>query len=141
MQFFFSILYSIKKPSFSIRVFLNIEHKYPITVIIRTVTQLAQVPFMHRVYRLHYNSIFMCKTNVCVLFTDNTCHPDYCSNGGSCSPDNYGDLICSCISEWNDALCTGKKYIYITFTKNLSQIPGFKFVICARRVFSSVTLE
>ncbi|CAC5415339.1 unnamed protein product [Mytilus coruscus] len=37
----------------------------------------------------------------------NTCHPDYCSNGGSCSQDSYGDLICSCVNDWNDALCTG----------------------------------
>ncbi|CAG2200242.1 unnamed protein product [Mytilus edulis] len=37
----------------------------------------------------------------------NSCHPDYCSNGGSCSQDSYGDLICSCVSSWRDALCTG----------------------------------
>ncbi|XP_063442604.1 uncharacterized protein LOC134722900 [Mytilus trossulus] len=37
----------------------------------------------------------------------NTCHPDYCLNGGYCSQDNNSDLICSCVGEWSDALCTG----------------------------------
>ncbi|CAG2234261.1 unnamed protein product [Mytilus edulis] len=38
--------------------------------------------------------------------TYNFCYPDYCSNGGSCSQDSYGDLVCSCIGEWNGATCT-----------------------------------
>ncbi|CAG2185090.1 unnamed protein product [Mytilus edulis] len=38
-------------------------------------------------------------------FTDNSCHPDYCLNGGSCSRDSNGDLICSCVVGWTGAKC------------------------------------
>ncbi|CAC5402793.1 unnamed protein product [Mytilus coruscus] len=40
-------------------------------------------------------------------FTDDLCYPEYCSNGGSCSHNSYGDLVCSCVSGWTGTTCTG----------------------------------
>ncbi|VDI06533.1 brain-specific angiogenesis inhibitor 3 [Mytilus galloprovincialis] len=39
--------------------------------------------------------------------TYNACqYTDYCSNGGSCSQNSFGDLSCSCVVEWIGATCT-----------------------------------
>ncbi|VDH98409.1 leucine-rich repeat-containing G protein-coupled receptor 5 [Mytilus galloprovincialis] len=38
--------------------------------------------------------------------TDYSCHPEYCSNGGSCSQNNNGDLDCSCVGGWIGKKCT-----------------------------------
>ncbi|XP_052106643.1 slit homolog 1 protein-like isoform X2 [Mytilus californianus] len=37
-----------------------------------------------------------------------SCYPDYCSNGGSCSQNSYGDLVCSCVGGWIGTTCTGE---------------------------------
>lgn len=40
--------------------------------------------------------------------TYDLCHPDYCSNGGSCSQNSYGDLMCSCVGNWTGVTCTAE---------------------------------
>ncbi|CAG2211083.1 SLIT2 [Mytilus edulis] len=38
-----------------------------------------------------------------------SCYPEYCSNGGSCSQNSYGDLVCSCVGGWIGTTCTVQK--------------------------------
>ncbi|CAC5408849.1 unnamed protein product [Mytilus coruscus] len=35
-----------------------------------------------------------------------SCFHDICSNGGSCSQNSYGDLVCSCVGNWTGDTCT-----------------------------------
>ncbi|CAG2204442.1 unnamed protein product [Mytilus edulis] len=45
--------------------------------------------------------------------TYDSCYPDYCSNGGSCSQNSYGDLVCSCVGGLTGTTCTGMDMVVI----------------------------
>ncbi|XP_052106943.1 adhesion G protein-coupled receptor E1-like [Mytilus californianus] len=42
----------------------------------------------------------------CTCTCYKSCFHDFCSNGGSCSQNSYGDLICSCVGNWTGGTCT-----------------------------------
>ncbi|CAC5362286.1 ADGRB1 [Mytilus coruscus] len=62
--------------------------------------------------------LHVCWKRNCV---ETSCPPDYCSNGGSCSTNSYGDLICLCNGHWTGATCTVTLYLLIADSPNLCE--------------------
>ncbi|XP_052106631.1 slit homolog 1 protein-like isoform X2 [Mytilus californianus] len=57
------------------------------------------------------DKLFYLPESVFVNCTNYSCHPEYCLNGGSCSQNSYGDLLCTCVGNWTGATCTVKETI------------------------------
>lgn len=84
--------------------------------------------YIHEDIKLQIQEIY---TIFCFsLITDSSCHPSYCLNGGSCSQNRNGDLLCLCFGGWAGVKCTGKKGLakifdtemYTASRKNISPL-------------------
>ncbi|CAC5358748.1 unnamed protein product [Mytilus coruscus] len=52
------------------------------------------------------DKLYYLPESVFVNCTNYSCHPEYCSNGGSCDQNSYGDLSCTCVGNWTGTTCT-----------------------------------